>query len=500
MRLFYQHKGNTEGVIMKKTKDFWLLFLCFYAQAAIGQSLTKQQMYADFDTLVATIARVSPHIPIKKDLWHYDALAEMQKRRQQIDTVTNDFSFFILLEKVLNLAQDMHTSSWELTGKMAEQDKIYRQRRNGFFRFSFGHKYIDGKYIVTSPFIVGNDTIEIGSEVTHFNGKTVDNYIQSHLDSRYGYVYDLKKKKFYGLGFFKNLETIFQDSLHIVFKNRKGQSKSYTIPTTQFTKFLPTKNTEGGDTTRVELWQNEKVLYIKLTKMDPDYLPYLQKEIWKQRENTANIDKIIIDFRGNSGGEDTTWQTLYSEILPDKISYPLKIDDLKNSRVNKGMIENAGLPALLQRDNTPFLEKYNFYTLTNSVQTIEPLSTSIKFKGKIFVLVENHYSSTGSALVVPNANPKDKFYSVGRKTGYFLGVGFSPIQFVLPHSGFRFRIAPSIEVSNAKNLKELMHDNIEIEIPDSIEELTIRANYNGSLHSKAYLLSHDPFIKTVMQF
>lgn len=41
-------------------------------------------MRADFDSLTSTLKRVSPHIPLKKVLWKYDALKEMGKLRKQL--------------------------------------------------------------------------------------------------------------------------------------------------------------------------------------------------------------------------------------------------------------------------------------------------------------------------------------------------------------------------------------------------------------------------------
>jgi hypothetical protein len=48
-------------------------------------SLTKAQMYADFDQLVARIETISPHVPIKKALWGYDVLGELARLRPAID-------------------------------------------------------------------------------------------------------------------------------------------------------------------------------------------------------------------------------------------------------------------------------------------------------------------------------------------------------------------------------------------------------------------------------
>ncbi|WP_346317866.1 hypothetical protein [Chitinophaga sp. YIM B06452] len=57
--------------------------------------------------------------------------------------------------------------------------------------------------------------------------------------------------------------------------------------------------------------------------MNADSIPFLQRELARYR--TQDLSRIIIDFRNNGGGGDTTWQSLYAAILPVPVSYPLKI-------------------------------------------------------------------------------------------------------------------------------------------------------------------------------
>jgi hypothetical protein len=140
---------------------------------------------------------------------------------------------------------------------------------------------------------------------------------------------------------------------------------------------------------------------------------------------------------------------------------------------------------------------YNFYTVSEKVQTLEPSNTSIKFKGKIYVLTEDHFSSTGSAISVANSSMTDSLITVGRRTDYFLGIGFSPVNFRLPFSQLAYRVAPSIEVTNAKTLTDLLQDKIQIEIPYNLNDYKNRFNYIGDISNKEFLLQYDPFVKAV---
>ncbi|MDI9313051.1 MAG: S41 family peptidase [Limnohabitans sp.] len=483
---------------MKFAKIFLLIIglgqFCFAQQ---NLTLTKKEMYADFDTLVATIKKVSPHILIKKDLWKYDAIKEMNNQRKFIDTVTNDLSYFIILQKVINAAQDMHTSfTNNSTDWGGVQYERYYKIRNAF-KLSIGHIYVDGKYYTNEPFVVNSDTITIGTEIARINGIAIDDYVKTHMLDR-TFSYDLEHNKFYGLGFFKNTETIFVDSLTFTFKDETGKVKDYKMPTRQFTKYFPSLNYR--DTTRIEFWEKEQILYIRLKEMDTKYKSFLSSEISKYKDRAVGINKIIVDIRDNPGGQDNVWQDLFADLIDTAISYPLKIDDFKNSIMTKEKIESYGVKmTLIEKDKDKFLKKYNLYTIVNTTEILEPSTTSIKFQGKVFVLAENHYSSAGSAMSVANANPNDRLIAVGRKTGLFLGIGFSPQTFLLPNTKLSYRIAPSIEVTNAKSLKDLMHDDMEVFVPYNLEYYKEKFEYKGNPYSKEFLLKYDPFIKEVLK-
>lgn len=482
---------------------FLLLFILGATQFIYAQNqltLTKNQMFEDFDSLVNQIKSTSPHIIVKKDLLKYDAIKNMKNLRPQIDTVTSDFSYFLILKKAIFSAQDLHTSFlwYDQNDWFNQQNNKYKELQNRKFKMAIPNNYIDGKYIVREPFKYNDDTIFTGTEITELDGEKIDEYLKKHLWAE-NFSYDINLHKFYFAGFFKNIETIQKDSLTFTFKTEQSKIKKLTIPTNKWTDYL--KVPISKDSSRVELWNKEKILYIRLTEMNPDLIPKLKSEINSFKNRKSEFNKIIIDLRDNPGGRDNAWQNLYAEIIPNSIKYALKLDVTENSPLTNEKIKAMESTPLNPRikDNNKLLKKYNFYTVIEENEILNPSETSIKFNGKIFVLFENHYSSTGSAMSIPNADENDKIYSVGRKTGEFLGVGFSPMIFELPNTKIKYRIAPSIDVTNIKKKSDLMKDNFDYEIPLTIEELKIRTNYNGNIKSKEYMIQYDSFIKKVIE-
>ncbi|SIO54022.1 Peptidase family S41 [Chitinophaga niabensis] len=441
-------------------------------------------MREDLDTLIHTIARVSPHIAVKKDAWKYDGIQEMKNLKKRIDTISSDLSYYLLLEQAFTLSQDMHTSSWFPLPDWAKAEEAAFRRIRSRFKMAIPNTYVNGKYIIREAFAYEQDTIGIGSEIRQIEGIPVDKYVRQHISGRY-YSYDMKHGKFYGAGFFKNTETVFYDSLSFTFRLPSGAIKNLRMSTREFTRYLPVGYKRKNNITRIELWEPEKVLYIRLTEMNADSIPFLQRELARYKEHTKDIERIIVDFRGNPGGDDTTWQALYSAIIPSPVSYPLKLS------ANKGFGK--------KKETLPLLTKYGLYALVDETETLGPSDSSLHFTGKIFVLFEDHYSSAGSAMIIPNAKKDDQIISVGRRTGTFLGVGFAPLFFTLPHSRIPYRIAPSIETTGAIRAGDLMHDDPEIEVPYDIRDFEATATYTGDLNDKAYLLRYDPFIRIAMQ-
>ncbi|TWR28898.1 hypothetical protein FPZ43_11575 [Mucilaginibacter pallidiroseus] len=93
----------------------------------------------------------------------------------------------------------------------------------------------------------------------------------------------------------------------------------------------------------------------------------------------------------------------------------------------------------------------------------------------------------------------DNFYSVGRPTGRFLGLGYSPIIFQLPHSGIHYRIEPVLDATQASDLAGLMHDSFEINLLYTPKEVVQRDAFDGNTLGAYYLIHFDPLTKKALE-
>ncbi len=451
--------------------------------------LTKAQMLADFDTLTANVKAISPHLPIKEALWHYDARKIFRALRKNIDTVRSTSSFALLINQALTACQDYHTTMWPYP-------QVYRDADNQFNLY-LPIAYIDGRYVIAKSYDTGAQFIPVGTVITRVGAQAIDQYVAG-LTANKVLRFDLSRRKFYSENFYLNQRTLFAGSIRLTLKRPDGRLITTDLPTNKRLNFVhPILDTIRN---QVRYWPDHQVIYIKLYRMDKALIPMLQQKLAAFRQSAQPIKRIIIDLRDNTGGNDQVWQSLYEAILPGPLTYPLQLDGLKLARLSAAYLKQSGInPDSVTADPAPLLKPFSFVRFYRGNWQLTPTDSSLHFRGKIIILGnENNYSSGASAYKLAQANAADQIYLIGRPTGMFLGTGYTPIQLTLPHSGLRYRVEPALEVTNVKSLSELMHDRYDVVIPWTQQEVLDRENYQGNTLGDAYLKASDPFIRKAL--
>jgi hypothetical protein len=248
----------------------------------------------------------------------------------------------------------------------------------------------------------------------------------------------------------------------------------------------------------VELWASERTLYIRLMQMDESLKAGLFSSVLKLKDSLAGVDRVVIDIRGNGGGNDNVWQDLYSRLIDQPIRYVLQIDALGDTLSRKIIGDQFSGSKNWKKDDSRLLKGYGLYRVVDKQEEILPDSLSVRFGGKIIVLAEKHYSSAGSMVAVAGAGAKNNLFAIGRGTGYFMGIGFAPGVFKLPITGLQYRVAPSIEVSRAESLPELMHDGMSVTVAQDMDYFRKKFSYPGSPYTREFMLRFDPMIRAAI--
>jgi len=198
---------------------------------------------------------------------------------------------------------------------------------------------------------------------------------------------------------------------------------------------------------RTEILAEQKVAYLSIKKLNPYNIEGDMKTIKPFFNNIKDYSSLIIDIRGNGGGDSKFWS---HNIVPALISRPISYKwiwayrgggftesfvkrNFSNGYKSLGKIENFDKERL--KNAPPELEKnFKYYYVINS--TIDP-KDSANFKGKIYLLVDKGVYSSSEMFAV-FAKSTGFATLVGEKTGGD-GIGTDPILCALPNSGFLMR-------------------------------------------------------------
>ena len=218
-------------------------------------------------------------------------------------------------------------------------------------------------------------------------------------------------------------------------------------------------------------------------------IEWVEDEIAKHKGKPFN--RVVIDVRDNGGGTDMMWIRVISAII-DK---PLHFNLWQASKDIGVFTPEDSIQKPIKVYGDRLIACYDQGDWT----TLNPSERSLGYDGKIYVLVnENIFSSTSSFLSV--CQKIDRLVSVGRPTGYFVGIGATPWGDILRNSRFSYRYPVTIETIDAdpRHPETYYKDQVEIEVWPTIEELRTQAFYNKGQHIEDFLYNHDWVFRKIL--
>jgi len=482
---FNKYYENDEWKQLMQEVDKKIATFSKYAENAGCQTLSKQQMYNDFDTLVKNIVLYSPHLKVRQKVCRTDYEKRFAYMRKEIDKCSSSKRFAILLYRVLLVCQDGHTGPSHvnplklLSDGMSTEDCAaavnYQKLYNSLMVTNDNLPelvYYKGKYYTHSEYCQNNVTVPVKAELVSVNGITPAKYLFRNLDKKGFLSWDFDSNSFYSESLLQN-NIVSDSTLRLIFLADK---KKHRVDVNLITgsKSNPSAPNDGF----TEYWDNSKTLYIRIPKMvNEDFYP---KEI--AGYNNKDIEKVIIDIRGNPGGSDDVWRKTLASIMGSKISF--KTQYAYNSD--------------LKKNDTTFTPSGNFKDL-NLVykwgnKSIGGSKSSINYNGKIYVLYDDQSFSAAGSLV-SFCYYSDNLVAVGVPTGRILGFGTNPYVFQLPNTKIGYRIEPILDITNCKTYKDIFHDKPELDVNLNLDEkILLKTNP----YTSDFLKNEDPYIKRVL--
>ena len=497
---------------MKRTFLFIAFFLIISSTWSQSLSLTKKQMYQDFDQLTNIIKEGNPQIEARKMVTGINQIKMIENLRSRIETISSDEEFNKLLKQALSYVLDDHSRETKTfysgVDNLKNIDTNSIKQQQGFTsldqeRFPIGAEYYDDCY-----FFLGNhylihknrkDTIHIQCmRLISFDGQDFGKYVEeNYTPSNYDYL----RRKYYrdwvslpNAGIIKGeqsgkiIEFDIEDYNGRILSGRiTDKIYDVILDKVPYAKFP----FEFDKVKKVEYFIGDSILYIYMDKMVEDE-SFCNKI--KETGRDKYIKKVVIDVRSNKGGSDYAWWNVLKAIAKDTLSYEVKLA----YNDNKMMRERFKGYSNQEKGEIDYLGNKPFRFINGTFQLV-PDSNSLNFEGKIFILADRHTYSAGFSLV-NCAEQVDQLVSIGEPSGQIRGCGVAPQLFQLKHSKFTFRLACVMDVYNANKAIDLYKDFPEIIIIPDFRESMIYPRVAFDIKSKRYLKWYDAMYRTVLYF
>lgn len=222
-----------------------------------------------------------------------------------------------------------------------------------------------------------------------------------------------------------------------------------------------------------------EVAYLKISQMNTERIEedgLITREFFGE---IKDYEKLIIDIRGNQGGNDYYWIKNVIEPLTNKElsvkNYLFLRDDYAKYFYEHRGITFSPTTELDKNIFDSFPEEIKkdckYYTL--SPRTIKPVDP-VGFSGKIYLLVDEKVYSSAESFA---SFCKDSGFAtlVGETTGGD-GIGLDPIFFSLPNSKMVIRFSGMLVLNNDETINEEVHTIPNVEIDATIGSMYEKDN------------------------
>lgn len=430
--------------------------------------LSEEQRLADLDYLIEVFSESHPYVSLKKRAEGYDWSAHRDEFESIVAGCKTDGEFALAINRVVGLVNNMHTrlvggselSVWfrsdvraydDLAPWFTIMDGVSLKRAQYWFDLAqepeYGNLpvvYSAGEYVVAGSVTGANGlSLPLGSVITSVNGVEVDDFVHSHRGAGWQ-PYDPIRKKTYDPVL---RLPVGSTTVTAIAPNGSSITETFSVSASRRAQTpLTPEGVNGTFDMKTVCFSgcvlDGEVAYLAISQMGAERGAVPESELRPLREflsNVSDLPALIIDIRGNPGGETILWYHLVSML----ISEPLQMDRTVALRDSdyiapfyRGMIDDYGFLPLdgegaSQRLPIEVLGE-EFRTPLILTQTIPPAEDSIKYAGKVYLLVDGR---VGSAA--------EEFAAFSKATGFATlvggvtggdGLGFRICYAVLPNS------------------------------------------------------------------
>ncbi|WP_051540120.1 S41 family peptidase [Clostridium ihumii] len=473
-----------------KVKKSFAILICIFVIVGGFYGVKRYNQYKTYKEdavyLLNFLEDNYPYFEVKEKTLNYNFLDSKEKFIKKISKSRNDAEFIKNVSSTMMFLQNAHSRigcNSDILKESNDKDALEKTRYwnekllKNIYIPDAKWKYIKGKYVIIKS---KNKDIPKGSIITKFNGKSVSDYLKNNKD-KYYLLKDYKRNLYYTSedGSFK-LDN-FRDNIEFEYNGKKFNRRiNYELINDDLLKWYSGgfSNNFGVNSSGInidtDIVNNGKTAYVKIKSFSTEYMENdklsLKNFLLKECEN---VDNIVIDIRRNSGGSNSYGEFLIS-ILTDRNIENTFYQCYKNTKFmdenyfskvdytifNENEIDKSQLP-----ENNYNLEKYRIFKQS---RIIMPHEDSIKFKGYIYVLVDDNVYSASEYFT--NMIKKTKSAKIVGITTGGDGLGPEPISTFLPNSKLPVQIASTLGVNSDGRIDEEVHTESDLYIEQDFND------------------------------
>ncbi len=432
-----------------------------------SEPLSEEQRLTDLDYLIDIFTKSHPFLSLKSRVEGFDWLDHRDEFRASVASAKTEREFAMAMSRVVGLVNNMHTRvigrsnlvGWFQVPRSKDLEpwlQLIDGADLGKAEYwanlakdqQYGHLvigYLAGQYVVTGRVAgITGQNLPIGSVVTEVNGTEIDQFVCSHRGIAWQ-PYDPIRRKTYD-----SVLRLPEGQNTMTATTPSGDSVTETFhvrATTPPRSLLMPTRYNGPYTLSTSCLSgcviDGEVGYLAISHMVGD-LEFLEDEIRSLRrfiESVSGLPSLIIDIRGNPGGQDLLWYALVGMIASETARVDLTVA-LRNedyiSPFYNCMLDSYGFAPLddgatSSRGFPPEVANDGFRVPITGSLVLEPDEHSVKYSGKVFLLVDDQVCSSAD-LFAAFAKTTGLATLVGGVTGGD-GIGFRNCYAVLPNSG-----------------------------------------------------------------
>ena len=222
----------------------------------------------------------------------------------------------------------------------------------------------------------------------------------------------------------------------------------------------------------------DKLAYIRIKSLiGEQYINQDKDIIINYLNEIKDYPFLIIDIRGNGGGDSNYWQEFLLPKIIDKKYETKNYIFIKSGKLYEKIFKQLQFKndvktflnnSSFNNDVKKILSDFDGYGISD--MSIEPKEDSIHFKGKIYLLVDNGVYSSAEMLASFCKETKLATLVGSRTAGD--GIGVDPVQVDLPNTAFVMRFSNVMGVTESGSINELDQTMPDIIVQESEEDKT----------------------------